>query len=366
MSKTKKQNILLTLTSQIDQMFETFGLDGHAGQNGKSLPGQRQSPSNSKGQSSSMGSSTKAPEPAPVRPSQVSLSLEEKQRLQQEQEFQQRLKTQKVIQPVETSKQPSRSAAKDLSGSLAMESGSGIKGGVAGMDSVGMRTGGGGGGLVSGGIGSMNGSPYHPPPSTTSSGSILGAGGMGVSNASLLSQPVNNMSQMPPQMNKTQAKKNIDLSTFDSLLAPSQSQTSQRTLSQMSSANTAPATNPQIGHSSSQGFVQRPPGSMGQAAFGGAGQGSQGGMGQGSFGNIGQGQGAFGQAGMMGNYSGGSQGIGQMSWQGSAMQKQQQTPGAQHTGVGLGTGFDPFSSTAATSQQKQKTVGGDNLLDFLG
>lgn len=365
-------------------MFETLGLDGHAGQNGKSLPGQRQSPSNSKGQSSSMGSSTKAPEPAPVRPSQVSLSLEEKQRLQQEQEFQQRLKTQKVIQAVETSKQPSRSAAKDLSGSLAMESGSGIKGGVAGMDSVGMRTGGGGGGggLVSGGIGSMNGSPYHPPPSTTSSGSIIGAGGMGVSNASLLSQPVNNMSQMPPQMNKTQAKKNIDLSTFDSLLAPSQSQTSHRTLSQMSSANTAPATNPQIGHSSSQGFVQRPLGSMGQAAFGGAGQGSQGGMGQGSFGgggqgsqggmgqgsfgNIGQGQGAFGQAGMMGNYSGGSQGLGQMSWQGSAMQKQQQTPGAQNTGAGMGTGFDPFSSTAATSQQKQKTVGGDNLLDFLG
>lgn len=350
-------------------MFETFGLDGHAGQNGQSLPCQRQSPSSSKGQASSMGSSTKAPEPAPVRPSQVSLSLEEKQRLQQEQEFQQRLKTQKVIQPVETNKQPSRSAAKDLSGSLAMESGSRIKGqgGIAGMDSVCMRTGG-GGGLMSSGIGSMNGSPYHPPPSTTSSGSILGAGGMGVSNASLLSQPVNNVSQMPPQMNKTQAKKNLDMSTFDSLLAPSQSQKSHRTLSQMSSAiNTAaPATNPHTGQSSSQGFVQRPPGSMGQAAYGGAGQGSQGGMGQGSFGNIGQGQGAFGQAGMMGNYSGGSQGLGQMSWQGSAMQKQQQTPGAQNTGAGMGTGFDPFSSTAATSQQKQKTVGGDNLLDFLG
>ncbi|XP_030845520.1 SCY1-like protein 2 isoform X3 [Strongylocentrotus purpuratus] len=367
----------------VDQMFETFGLDGHTSQNGKNLSGQKQSSSSSKGQASSTGSSTKAPEPAPVRPSQVSLSLEEKQRLQKEQEFQQRLKTQKVIQPVETNKQPSRSAVKDLSGSLAMESGSGIKGRIAGMDSVCTRTGGGGGGgLMSSGIGSMNGSPYHPPPSATSSGSILGAGGMGVLNASLLSQPVNNMSQMPPQMNKTQAKKNLDMSTFDSLLAPSQSQKSHRTLSQMSSANTAPATNPHTGQSSSQVFVQRPPGSMGQAAyggagqgsqgsmgqgsFGGAGQGSQGGMGQGSFGNIGQGQGAFGQAGMMGNYSGGSQGLGQMSWQASAMQKQQQTPGAQHTGVGMGTGFDPFSSTAASSQQKQKTVGGDNLLDFLG
>ncbi|XP_041471788.1 SCY1-like protein 2 [Lytechinus variegatus] len=328
----------------IDQM---FGLDSHT--NGKSSPViEKQSLS-----SQANSSSSKRPEPVPVRPSQVSLSLEEKQRLQKEQEFQQRLKNQKAIQPEDAVKQPSRSTAKDLTGSL-MDSRSKGQGQAAGVESVGMgtRTGGSGNtGLLSSGISSMNSSPYSPS-GTVSAGSVVGTGGMGLSNSSFLSQPVGNVPQKVPQMGQpSQAKKNIDMSAFDSLLAPSQSQKSNRTLNQMSSANSPHPANPPMGQNS----FQRSQVGMAQAAFG---QGSQGGMGQGSFGNMNhQGQGAFGQQGMMGNYGRGSTGTGQRSLPRSNVQQQ---------GTGMAAGFDPFASTGATSQQKQKAVGGDNLLDFLG
>ncbi|XP_041471751.1 spidroin-1-like [Lytechinus variegatus] len=383
-----------------------FGLDSHS--NGKSSPViEKQSPSSSISQANS--SSNKRPEPAPVRPSQVSLSLEEKQRLQKEQEFQQRLKNQKAIQPEDAVKQPSRSTAKDLTGSL-MDSRSKGQGQAAGVESVGMgtRTGGSGNtGLLSSGISSMNSSPYSPS-GTMSAGSVVGTGGMGLSNSSLLSQPVGNVPQRVPQMGQpSQTKKNIDMSAFDSLLAPSQSQKSNRTLNQMSSANSPHPANPPMGQNSFQrpqvgmaqaafgqgsqggmgkrsqggmgqgsqggmgqrsqggmgqgsqgGMGQGSQGGMGQRSQGGMGQGSQGGMGQGSFGNMNhQGQGAFGQQGMMGNYGRGSAGTGQRSLPGSTMQQQ---------GTGMAAGFDPFASIGATSQQNQKTVGGDNLLDFLG
>ncbi|XP_041472804.1 uncharacterized protein LOC121422065 [Lytechinus variegatus] len=331
----------------IDQM---FGLDSHT--NGKSNPMiKKQSPSSSISQANS--SSSKTPNPAPVRPSQISLSLEEKQRLQKEQEFQQRLKNQKAIQPEDAVKQPSRSTAKDLTESL-MDSRSKGQCQAAGVDSVGMgtRTGGSGNtGLLSSGICSMNSSPCSPS-GTMSAGSVVGTGGMGLSNSSLLSQPVGNVPQRVPQMGQpSQTKKNIDMSAFDSLLAPSQSQKSNRTLNQMSSANSPHPANPPMGQNS----FQRPQVGMAQATFG---QGSQGGMGQGSFGNMNyQGQGAFGQQGMMGNYGRGSAGTGQRSLPGSNMQQQ---------GTGMAAGFDPFASIGATSQQNQKSAGGDNLLDFLG
>ena len=330
---------------QVDQMFQSLGLDGTQAKSSSSA-NQGSSSINSAGKVGGASSSKQA-DPTPVRSPQVSLSLQEKQKLQKEQEFQQRLKTQKPIQPSETKKQAPKSQTKDLTTAL-MDSSPALQGQNrgGGMGTTpGSRTG--GGAFMSSGMGSNT---YNAPSMSTSGTNYTDKSpAFGASNASLLSQPMR--TQGPAQTSQSQPKKNVDMSAFDSLLGPSQSQQSRKTLNQI------PATNVSSGPT-----AQRQGG-----AFGNAGQASFGSVGQNMYGQQSQGAYAPMQQGMVGGLTSGGRGtqqMGQMSWTGSSMSGQQQAPPMGHKqGGSTGAELDPFTPKDARAGQNKK---GGNLLDFLG
>ncbi|XP_072171795.1 SCY1-like protein 2 [Diadema setosum] len=338
--------------SGADQVYQSLGLDAFSGQS-KSPSGQV----SSKSQEDSPRATGGAKKAEAVRPANVSLSLEEKQRLQKEQEFQQRLKSQKPIKPSETAKEPARSQAKDLTTSL-MQTSIGSPLGPGGGGGIG------GGGGWSGGVsnGFTSSAAINPFLSavTNSSGFSPGLGSSGMSgptstsNASLLSQPVmmpgsghtsqsqGRMFQTTAPSSQSQTNRSVDMSAFDSLLGPSQSQKTRPSLNQMSSQGQGSLS------SANQGSFRGM--SPGQSSFAGPKQMPQQGVMGGGF------------AGMGGMQSGVMPSS--LSWQPPPAPQTQPQSASQN--LQTGSAFDPFAASKTQTSGQQQKSNPDSLLDFLG
>ncbi len=276
----------------------------------------------------------------------MSLSLAEKQKLQKEQEFQQRLKTQQPIHAKQASPKSggssnAQSKPTDLTHTL-LDSTPAPSLSSSGSSGLGGMSSGGGGGL--GGMssslsskpmlnsGSTMGMPYGGGSSsmmnnqTMYSGSTMGYGGT--------SGGLSNTKPQAANQPNSSAKSNTDTSAFDTLLGPQFGPKSKPSLSQMSQG----------------GGQKQPPGMMGmqQGMMGmnpnppmGMQQQQQSTMGMYPSGGMGMGMG-----GMMGNWQ--TQGTNQLGG------------GAGGGGSQMSTGFDPL----APMQQSKPQMKSGSLLDL--
>ncbi len=213
--------------SMMDDMFQTFGLSEHISDGSDKVEAvNRGTAANSSKPDKTSSSTSQAFGPAAKYKQQakVSLSMEEKQRIQKEQEFQQRVKNQKPIAPVGKTRQEPKPQVKDLS-SMLMESSPSTKPNYS-----------------SAGTNSAMGVGLNQAASSFGNNSSMGGQTWG------MTTPMGGVSAMQTSQStlsgagrpgtgfgadQSTSKQKPNMAALDSLLGPSQSQNSKQKLNQM-------------------------------------------------------------------------------------------------------------------------------------
>ncbi|XP_072033608.1 SCY1-like protein 2 isoform X2 [Amphiura filiformis] len=327
--------------SAIESMFKSFGLGNYLGSGSEKIEAinKSSSPAPQKPTSNS-NPATKIP-----AQNEVSLSLAEKQKLQKEQEFQERLKKQQPIHasqanPKSNSTGGASSKPTDLTNTLLNSTPpsdlSGMSAGVSSKSALSSS--------------STLGMSYSAPSPVMNNQAMYGGSTMGYG--------VGGPTSKPQPGNQSTTKSNSDTSAFDTLLGPQFGSKSKPSLSQMSQGGQRSA----MGQTSSMGQ----PGMMGmQQGMMGMNQAPMGmnqtPMGMQQQSTMGMYSSSMGMGGMMGNPGSmmGTQGM-VGNWQTQGVSQMGGGRGGGGSGSQMSGDFDPL----APIQQNKPQVKSDSLLDF--